>query len=553
MKKNTNNRNFIKTAIFALTFLIFAGCSGYLENPMKDNETGEDINLLILDFNFFTTRMTFKFFDAKDSSVITLPANVKFSGANGNDIVTFAGEKNDSHSTMQGQLELTIDPNVEFSAANPFEFAIDIKVNGYNEFQKGFQIVSEGKKTYELYLSKPADDNTDLEGNVDEGDSSIVFILPPTELLKSATVAKPYEVHYKIAKSDFLLLKNTSGELIFNSIEELNAVYGTSGFAILSMNIVDDFAPGVDMVYYGGELVPLLFHKLEQGELVSFTVNGETVGDLNGITIKSYSVYTGAPVPDLFGFADFNSTEGGWFYHEPDADSAFYQSLDISYTVAEASTETLCETGSSITFSSSVISSFSIDADVYDENGTLINTINFKGNFPETFTVENAPSRAVKLVFRDNNTSFQAIPDLEIANLCTGSYNVTVQPEAGYEEYQIVLKAICPDNPTVAIAPSYSAEIRIKNSGDLWQGVDMTGGKVDMLGKPNQEYELRLLWKEEWEYSTYSTIFNATDGSYEGDAYPETVIESGYIENGARIRINVEKEFNQNVCDDMGW
>lgn len=91
-------------------------------------------------------------------------------------------------------------------------------------------------------------------------------------------------------------------------------------------------------------------------------------------------------------------------------------SLNFSYTLATVSAEELCQTGSSITFKANVISSFSIDADVFDNDNNLITSMSFKGNFPQTFVAENVPSKAVKLVFRNNNPSFNQIAPLEIAS-----------------------------------------------------------------------------------------------------------------------------------------
>jgi hypothetical protein len=179
----------------------------------------------------------------------------------------------------------------------------------------------------------------------------------------------------------------------------------------------------------------------------------------------------------------------------------------------------------------------------------LLTTINFKGNFPETITVENTPQKAVKLVFRDNNPAFQPLPPLEISDFCSGSYEVQVTPAEGYAEYQIVLKAFCPDNPTFAIAPTYSGEFKIKGSENPWQGADMTGGVVDLLGLPGQEYEYRLLWENEWEYSTLVTEFDE-NGNYLHSSGSK--IRSERMDDG-RIRIYIEHKFSQNVCDDLGW
>lgn len=173
----------------------------------------------------------------------------------------------------------------------------------------------------------------------------------------------------------------------------------------------------------------------------------------------------------------------------------------------------------------------------------------FSGNFPETFTLENVPSQSAKVVFRNNNPSFKPIADLDIANLCSGSYEVEVSPENEVAEYQIVFKALCADNPSIGIAPSYSGQIKIKDSNDNWQGIEMIGGIANITAKPNKEYLLRLLWEDEWEVSTFSTEFDA-DGNYTGKT--NSKISSEKLEDG-RIRIKIEHLFNQSVCDSMNW
>ena len=62
-------KNIIKISqllsIVLMTIVLFPACEDYFVNPLKDKDTGEDINLLIVDFNFFKTRMTYNITDAK--------------------------------------------------------------------------------------------------------------------------------------------------------------------------------------------------------------------------------------------------------------------------------------------------------------------------------------------------------------------------------------------------------------------------------------------------------------------------------------------------------
>jgi len=544
-----NKSIFIKTALLLVISAMLINCSDYLDNPLKDKETGDDINLLLIDFNFFNTRLTYKLIDATDGSVISAPATLRFSGKNGDDIVTFSGDKKAEFTTTQGQLELTVDPNVAISGSSPFEYAVNVEAEGYNNLTKGFQLNNEGKRTIELRLSKTADeDDTILTGELDttDGDSVFIFSSVISQKLKSVELEKFYKIQYGLNWGEMLKFKDTYGNLLFASSKEAEDAYNSDkeNFIKISLNTYSNYSPEIDLINDNGIFRSVLFLKLETGNLNEILIDGRKVGDLSGGSISSTASFTDTSESDITGFATFNDV---WYISGTDTS---YNTLDFNYTLAKASSESLCETGSSIRFESAVKSSFSIDADVYDVNDNLLTSINFKGNFPESFEVENTPQQAVKLVFRNNNPAFKPIPVLEIDDFCAGSYTVEVVPEENYEEYQIVLKAFCPKNKSVAVAPTYSGEFKIAGSDNPWQGVDMVGGVVDLLGLPNQEYQLRLLWENEWEYSTLFTEFDE-NGNYTHPTGSDK-ITSAVMADG-RIQINIDHTFEQDVCYDMGW
>jgi hypothetical protein len=537
-------------SIVIMAIVLFPACEDYFVNPLKDKDTGEDINLLIVDFNFFKTRMTYHITDAKTGETINTEATVTFSGKNANDIVNYSGEKNQMYKTSLGQLELTTDPNISISANNPFEFSVTVTIKGYNTLTKAFTIQSDGIKTFELVLSKIADQNeTILTGEIDPGSDTVFHFIAPVKGVKSATVSEtPYKIGYTVTLSNLLKFKDEYGQLLFKSQDEVLKAYKNdpANFIKVSISSFTDYDPGIEVVVIGGIARNALFHKLETGNLTSLVIAGKKVGSLNGGIITSACTNAADFVPKTLAFVNFENNS--W---KITGTNIIHNILNFSYTLATVSGEELCPEGSSITFKSNVISSFAIEADVYDLDNKLLTSISFKGKFPETFVVENVPSKAVKLVFRDNNPSFKAIQPLSVSNFCSGSYVVTVDAAAGYTQYQVVLKALCKNNNEVAIAPTYSAEIKLKNIDNLWQGINMIGGVADILGKPNEDYELRLLWNSEWEYSSYSTKFDE-NGNYTGTPVPDTKIVTKKLPDG-RIRISVEKIFDQNICDDLGW
>jgi len=545
--KNTVKTNLI-AAIGIMMVLLFAACDDYFTNPLKDKETGEDINLLIVDFNFFKTRMTYKITDAKTGEIINAEAKIKFTGKNANDIVTYAGEKNQEYSSSVGQLELTTDPNVAISENSPFEFYVTVEIKGYKTLNKAISVQSEGIKTYDLALSKIADENeTELTGEIEFGTDTVFQFIAPD--LKSAEISEtPYKIGYSVTLRNLLKFTDESNQLLFNNSEELMNAYNSNPANFIKINIATftDYQPGLEVVTIDGKRRNTLFHKLETGSLTSLVVAGKKVGSLNGGIILSKCSGAKDFLPKILTFSDFENGTSNIL-----GTTLIHSQLNFSYTLATVSTDELCAKGSSITFKSNVISSFSIVADVFDQDNKLITTKYFKGKFPETFVVENVPPKAVKLVFRNNNPSFKAIQPLQISNFCNGNYEVNVEPAEGYTQYQVVLKIMCRNNKQVAIAPTFSVEVKLKNSSDPWQLINMLGGKVDMLGKPNEDYEMRLLWNSEWEYSMYSTKFDA-NGNYTGTPEPDLKVVSKKLDDG-RIQIGVEKIFGQDICSEMGW
>ncbi|WP_167605595.1 hypothetical protein [Maribellus sediminis] len=539
----SNLLKYKNTLLSFILLLLFSGCGDMFDNPLKDKETGEDINLLIVDLNIFTTPMTYKVIDVASNEQITEEARVWFTGTNAGDIVTFAGEKESEFLTSQGQLELTVDPYVPFSESSPLDFTVHVEVDGYQTFTQNIQVNIEGTKTYELYLSPVSGGDEETLNGEDSGDSFIFSVFGVT---KSASVGKDYKVNYKILKEDLINFKDASGQTLFGSVEELEAAAKASptGFIQLTFDIKTGFPAATDKVLENGSEKVALFQRLEIGDLVRLTVGGRTVKDLNGGKISQSCTYTGTTAPDLFGFA---STIGdAWSIS---AVTVEHYNLNLSYILASASIDDICGIGGTLNFSSNSKTSFSIDADIYNSAGQLIKTTNFKGTFPQSITLENVPNTAATIVFRDNNPAFKAIASLEVDNLCSGSYNVDVEAEDGYVEYLIVLKAFCSGEPTIALAPTYSAEIRIKDSGDPWQGIYMKGGVVDILAKANEDYEIRFLWQENWEHDEFSTDFDA-NGNYLNSSTSNITSET--MDDG-RIKILIEHLFEQDVCDDLNW
>lgn len=535
--------------IFVLLAVMLSGCEGLFQSPLKDKETKEDINLLIVDFNFFRTHIKVNLLDATTQTRIEKPVTVTFSGKNGSDIITYSGNKRQFHEILNGQVELTVDPNIKVTETSPMSFAVSAEVEGYNTMSKTETFLSEGNKTINLYLSKKSDETgTQIGGdvNIGDGDTTIVFGLAPSIKLKSAAIEKPFKIKYSLTINDFLKLKDENGNLLFTSSQAFLDAYNADkeNFLYIHNNTFNDYPSWPDVLKKDGTAKNVLLHILETGTIEYMSVGGKKVGSFNGAIMKTDCEWTTAEEPITWGFAEFKND--GWLFNNK---QVLIEGLPYAYTIIEASDATTCGLGATIRFEAGFKSSFTITADIFDLQGKQLFSQNFTGNFPASFVLENVPNVPAKLVFRNNNPSFKPIADLEVASLCAGSSTINVLPQDGFTGYQIVLKAFCENNPFVAVAPTYSGEYRFAGTANTWQGGFMQGGVLDLLGKPDQEYEYRLLWENDWEVTTFTTTFNS-DGSYPFAS--DSRISSETLSDG-RTRINISHTFKQSVCDTMNW
>jgi hypothetical protein len=547
MSKLSHSLKKITLVLLALAFML-AACDD-LKDPLKDKETGDDINLLIVDFNFFRTHLTVNLYDAVSHKRIEVPSSVTFTGKNGTDIVTYTGNKKSSFEILKGQLELTVDPNIKVSEAAPLNFGVTVDAEGYTAMSKTETFLTEGKKSVDIFLARESDQTgIQIGGEVEtgNGDTTIIFSFAGNSRLKSASSEKPFSIKYELTLNDFLKLKDESGNLLFTSSQAFWDAYNArkENFLFIQVNSFNDYPSWPDVLKKDGKSENIILRILETGTLEYMSVDGKKVGSFNGAMMKAVCEWNTIPEPLTWGYAVYD--KDGWLFRGKET---IVTSLPYSYTIIQASDEVFCTTGASLRFEAGFKSSFSIMADVYDMKGALLFTRSFSGNFPAEFVLENVPGVPAKLVFRNNNPSFKPIPDLNISSLCSGNYMIAVQPQDGFIGYQIVLKGFCPDNPTIAVAPSYSGEYRFAGTSGAWQSGFMQGGVLDLLGKPDQAYEYRLLWENEWETTSFTTTFNS-DGTYPFTS--DSKITSEKLSDG-RIRINVSHTFRQNVCDKMNW
>lgn len=135
--------------ILAITAMAFTGnsCSDLLNDPLKDKETGEDINLLLVDLNFFDTKVTLKFEDIETGELLTgteITAGLK--GDKADSWVNIFGEKSEAFTTSSGIMEFYLDPSIT-PENSPLELeAVALARPLWTSAPTSFEITSSGER-----------------------------------------------------------------------------------------------------------------------------------------------------------------------------------------------------------------------------------------------------------------------------------------------------------------------------------------------------------------------------------------------------------------------
>lgn len=135
--------------VLAITAMAFTSnsCSDLFNDPLKDKETGEDINLLLVDLNFFDTKVTLKFEDIETGELLTgteITAGLK--GDMADSFVNIFGEKSVAFTTSSGIMEFYLDPSVT-PENSPMELeAIALAQPLWISAPTSFEITSSGER-----------------------------------------------------------------------------------------------------------------------------------------------------------------------------------------------------------------------------------------------------------------------------------------------------------------------------------------------------------------------------------------------------------------------
>lgn len=548
MKRTIGKLVFMLTTVFVLLFANY-GCNDLFNNPMKDKETGDDITLLLVDFDFFKTSFTINLVDVQTNEFLDSAANIYIGGPDSMYVCDFKGEKQNYYSTQNGSFELNIDPARTPSESNPIEltFRAD-NVPGYVSLITTVSYATDGAKTVTIYmLSEQVNDDEGedevLEGEVDD-DGNIVFGWAPTDGFKSAVAVnseRPYSFKYTVKETSLLRFKDSNGQLIFSNTADIIAKYlaDKANFARITLSYLKYSETNYKVI--SGDKI--MFSLNERVVIKKLILAGQEVGQFNDGTVEATQEWLAnvQATPDYWGWWDMKNSK---FF--ADKTTSFTGFTNLKYT-AWGYKVTPCALGANINFKSTAKVMFNLEAAFHDSNNRKIGSAGFEGVFDKSFKLENVSNEPGVIKIAKNYFTYEDIPDIQVSNFCSGDINVEVKPKAGYEVYEIALTAYCKDNPAVGLSPTYVAQYKPVNEPTApWQRIKISGGVFRILAKPNTDYQFKLNFDGDYEYIDISTDFNKnTIGT-------DTKIEYKGKTNGIHI-VRIKHVFDQNICDKLGW
>ncbi len=217
-------------------------CKDMFKDPLKDKETGDDITLLLMDRNFITTKLVIRLEDLSSQQLISNePIEVRFTGADASELITFGGNKRTVFTTATGFVEVGHDPNVSINAQNPLELTVVASSPNFISAPQFVSFTSEGIKDLVIKMYKKSS-------------------------LKSAQITsfdEPFDLSFngQLQSPNLLFIADASGSPTGTAWEYRNLYSTKTSGTVVCSNLKDNIAYSDFGAYYfnpsgGASLMP---------------------------------------------------------------------------------------------------------------------------------------------------------------------------------------------------------------------------------------------------------------------------------------------------------
>ena len=323
--------------IFSSSLILFSmlglitllSCESYMRNPLTDKETDENIKLLIVDFNFITTKLACHLQDiTTNENIVGEEVEISFLGEDAANLITYTGTKPEKFLTTEGYIEIGWDPNFPVSPEAPIELTVLAKSENYISAPMAISYSNIGLKDIVIKMINTGQKSGSTGGFDEPFDIKYNDVLESDQLSFIADVsAAPTGTDY-----DYLNLYNTlsAGSLVSENLSD-PVVYTDYGVYFHNSGLTDQLVPPADPSKDAslGTNYSVYSSVLRTG--IEKCSNGSTVT----ITSSDGSMGRGS-LNYLITYSDGTTDDGiisGTFPIQVPIDNIYYPSSDPSVTV----------------------------------------------------------------------------------------------------------------------------------------------------------------------------------------------------------------------------
>jgi hypothetical protein len=426
-----------------LIALLFTGnsCKNMFDDPLKDKTTGNDITVLLLDLNFFETKFKIHILDAETQEYITgTDLSIVVLGKDSANICDYSGEKKAEYTTSTGFFELTCDPNVEISEANPLEFEIGVSSESYFAFPTSVYITTKGTEDVYVYALKISSNKSAALSQGNEPfkmtytpASGLLLISDNVEIINRMTsnyLSGQFEIKslYRNVSSGTLKASDFTGD---------QNLYSDYGFLFLTSpsfdprntsQLLKERTFGSNICYIASALERKAVEKCKNGMQVTYTKSSGVVGS-----------------------------------------AAFDYVLTFSNGTTKSGSHTGSFNGNSNSFSRNINNYY------YPTNNTS-GTLTIKGDAqydvsPSSFSLDNVCNR--------------------------NQLAVTVTPKSVLTHYKFTYIITCKDGGMIGGALTYNIQFRKQGSTEPWNWATAQQGVLDLYIERGAIYDFKLSFNGE--------------------------------------------------------
>ena len=311
----------------ALVIIGLSSCESWMRNPLQDKESGEDIKLLVVDFNFIKTKLAVHLKDITDNTYIEgSEVEVKFVGEDAGNLISFTGIRKQNYVTSSGYIEIGVDPNILISEENPLNISVVVIGDRYVSAPMALSYTTTGLKDVLVKVTRIG------------GKSG-----------STGAFSEPFDLYYDnvLHSDDLLYLGDIRGSSTGTDYDYLNLYQTRTARNLEAKNLTDPILYTDYGVYYAWAddilsppEAPVKQVSLNSGALVYSSVLRSGMSKCaQGLTLKINSASAGGSgsFGYLLTFSDGTTRDGivsGTFPIEVKIDNIYYPASGSAVTVA---------------------------------------------------------------------------------------------------------------------------------------------------------------------------------------------------------------------------